>query len=160
MCVIRIFFIFIENIIEKKYLNLQVRRHKENLTQVNEESHLLSEKKRQVENEMIKVSQVALKRRLTIRQKTPSSLHPYNSEKLQSFLSERSHRRRGKETLDASNQIHGSSGEIIFEFIHELLYTCTIIKYCSLIRLILRIETGYGLSIYIFLIWIVIPGDF
>ena len=45
MCIISIFFIFIENIIEKKYLNLQVRRHKENLNQVNEESHLLSEKK-------------------------------------------------------------------------------------------------------------------
>ena len=159
MCIISIFFIFIENIMEKKYLNLQVRRHKENLNQVNEESHLLSEKKK-VENEMIKVSQVALKRRLTIRQKTPSSLHPYNSEKLQSSLSERSHRRRRKETLDASNQIHGSSGEIIFELIHELLYTCIIIKYCSLIRLILRVETSYGPSIYIFLIWIVIPGEF
>ena len=101
---------------------MQVRRHKENLSQVNEENHLLSEKKRKVEGETIKASQVALKRELTIRHKTPSSLHPYNSEKLQSSLSERSHRRRRKETLDASTQIHGSSGEIIIEFIHELLY--------------------------------------
>ena len=97
---------------------MQVRRHKEN--------HLLSESKRKVGNEIIKASQVALKGRLTIRQKTPSSLHPYNSEKLQSSLSERSHRRRRKETLDASNQIHGSSGDIRFEFIHELL-CCSLI---------------------------------
>ena len=98
--------------VEKKCL-LQVCHHKENLSKINEENHLLSEKKEKVKGETIKASQVALKRRLTIRQKTPSSLNPYNSEKLQSSLSERSHRRWRKETLDASNKIHGSLGEII-----------------------------------------------
>lgn len=100
---------------------MQIHRHKQSLSLLDEEERCMSDKKRKLEGETIRASQVAFKRKMSIRQKTPSTISPYNSEKLQSSLSDRSHRRRRKETLDASNQIHGgttgNTNENIFQYL-------------------------------------------
>ncbi|CAB3988096.1 Retrovirus-related Pol poly from transposon, partial [Paramuricea clavata] len=87
-------------------MSKRIDRHKEKLADLCLNEQALSEKRRRLEP---KTFAGFSKRKETIRQMTPSTLCPDNSEKLCSDIPVRSAQRRRKETLDASKIIHGNS---------------------------------------------------
>ena len=91
------------------------------MLQLNEEEGLLYERKRKLENENDRAFEAGAKRKLTIRQKTPSALDPKNSEKLQSPASSRSSRRRREETVYACKKIHGEARKGTYHYTWKMI---------------------------------------
>ncbi|CAB3995427.1 Hypothetical predicted protein [Paramuricea clavata] len=87
-------------------LLVEIDRHKEKLADLCLNEQALSEKQRRLEP---KTFTGFSKRKERIRQMTPSTLCPDNSEKLCSDMPVRSAQRRCKETLDPSEIIHRNS---------------------------------------------------